>query len=102
MDCAFKITVNNKNRDMGQLRDYILLPYQYDAYDKFRKIYNDIIEEKIREGRQGTLQERYLTITVERKNFEEAKAQFATIEATVHKAFGELVLVLCIKAHLLF
>ncbi len=90
MDCAFKITVNNKNRDMGQLRDYILLPYQYDAYDKFRKIYNDIIEEKIREGRQGTLQERYLTITVERKNFEEAKAQFATIEATVHKAFGEL------------
>ena len=90
MDCAFKITVNNKNRDMEQLRDYILLPYQYDAYDKFRKIYNDIIEEKIREGRQGTLQERYLTITVERKNFEEAKAQFATIEATVHKAFGEL------------
>ena len=90
MDCAFKITVNNKNRDMGQLRADILIPYQRDDYDRFRKIYNDIIEEKIREGRQGTLQERYLTITVERKNFEEAKAQFATIEAAVHKAFGEL------------
>ena len=90
MDCAFKITVNNKNRDMQQLREYILLPYKVDAYDKYRKIYNDIIEEKIREGRQGIEQERYLTITIERKNFEEAKAQFATIEATVHKAFGEL------------
>ena len=42
------------------------------------------------EGRQGIEQERYLTITIERKNFEEAKAQFATIEASVHKAFGEL------------
>ena len=90
MDCAFKITVNNKNRDMNQLRDYILLGLTGDEYDKYRKIYNDIIEEKIREGRQGIEQERYLTITIERKNFEEAKAQFATIEATVHKAFGEL------------
>ena len=26
-----------------------------------------------------------LTITIERKNFEEAKAQFATLEATIHK-----------------
>ncbi len=90
LDCTFKITVNNKNKDMEKLRDYILLAYQGDGYDEFRRIYNDIIEEKIREGRQGIEQERYLTITIERKNFEEAKAQFATIEATVHKAFSEL------------
>ena len=54
------------------------------------EVYNDIIEEKIIEGRQGIEQERYLTITIERKNFEEAKAQFATLEATIHKAFIEL------------
>ena len=90
LDCAFKITVNNKNKDMDKLRDYILLTYQQDGYDEYRRIYNDIIEEKIRDGRQGIEQERYLTITIERKNFEEAKAQFATIEATVHKAFSEL------------
>ena len=90
LDCNFKITVNNKNKDMHNLREVILLQYQYDGYDKFRKIYNDIIEDKIREGRQGIEQERYLTLTIERKNFEEAKAQFATLEATIHKAFGEL------------
>lgn len=90
LDCNFKITVNNKNKDMQNLREVILLQYQYDGYDKFRKIYNDIIEDKIREGRQGIEQERYLTVTIERKNFEEAKAQFATLEATIHKAFGEL------------
>ncbi|MCI8484510.1 MAG: DUF87 domain-containing protein [Lachnospiraceae bacterium] len=90
LDVNFKITINNKNKDMEQFRDYVLLKKQDDAYNDFRKIYNDIMEQKIHEGRQGIEQERYLTITIERKNFEEAKAQFATIEAAVHKAFGEL------------
>ena len=90
LDCSFKITINNKNKDMEDLRRYILLPYLDDGFDRFRKIYNNIIEEKIKEGRQGIEQEKYLTITVERKNFEEAKAQFATIEVNVKKAFNEL------------
>ena len=64
---------------MANLREMVLLPYRQDGFDRFRKIYNDIIEDKIREGRQGIEQERYLTLTVERKNFEEAKAQFATL-----------------------
>lgn len=89
-DVSFKITINNKNKDMEQVRDYVFLQRQDDGYDGFRRIYNEIMEQKIHEGRQGIEQERYLTITIERKNFEEAKAQFATIEASVHKAFGEL------------
>ena len=90
LDVSFKITINNKNKDMEQVRDYVFLQKKNDGYNGFRKIYNDIMEQKIHEGRQGIEQERYLTITIERKNFEEAKAQFATIEASVHKAFGEL------------
>ncbi len=90
LDCNYKITINNKNKNMTQLREQVLLQMANDGFDHYRKIYNDIMEEKIVEGRQGIEQERYLTITIERKNFEEAKAQFATIEATVHKAFVEL------------
>lgn len=89
LDCNYKVTVNNRNKDMKELRSGILLPYLYDEFDRFRKIYNDIMEEKIREGRQGIEQERFLTLIVERKNFEEAKVQFATLEATIQKAFGE-------------
>jgi len=90
LDVNFKITINNRNKNMEDLRKLVLLQYKGDGFDNFRKIYNDIIEDKIREGRQGIEQERYLTITIERKNFEEAKAQFATLEATLHKAFNEL------------
>ncbi len=42
----------------------IFLPYKYDEFDRFRKIYNDVIEEKIREGGLGIKQERYLTLTM--------------------------------------
>ena len=90
LDCNFKLTINNKNKNMVDLRKLVLLQYKKDGFDHFRKTYNDIIEDKIKEGRQGIEQERYLTLTIERKNFEEAKAQFATVEATVHKAFNEL------------
>ena len=77
--------------DMSELADQMLLLGRTLAegcllytsgFNNYRRIYNDIIEEKIIEGRQGIEQERYLTITIERKNFEEAKAQFATLEAT--------------------
>ena len=90
LDVSFKITINNKNKDMEQVRDFVFLQDREDGFNDFRKAYNDIMEKKIHEGRQGIEQERYLTITIDRKNFEEAKAQFATIEASVHKAFNEL------------
>lgn len=89
-DVNFKITINNKNRNMETLRKHVFLQKKEDAFNPYRNLYNDIMEKKITEGRQGIEQERYLTITIERKNFEEAKAQFATIEASVQKAFQEL------------
>ena len=90
LDIPFKITINNKNKDMGKVREQAFLQKKGDGFDKFCEIYNDIMEKKIHEGRQGIEQERYLTITIERKNFEEAKAQFATLEASIQKAFHEL------------
>ncbi len=90
LDCNYKITINNKNRDMIAMREDVMIPYLEDGYDYLRKAYNDVMEEKILEGKQGIEQEMYLTVTIERKTFEEAKAQFATIEATIQKRFAEL------------
>lgn len=90
LDVTFKITINNKNKDMVHLKEQILFRERADNYDSYRKIYNDIIEEKIKEGRQGIEQERYLTVTIERKNFEEAKAYFSTLEANMKNGFQEL------------
>lgn len=90
MECCVKITKNNKNRDQEKLRETILMKERPDSFNEDRDTYNEVIEDKIRVGRQGTLQERYITVTIERKNIDEAIIQFATIENTIHKAFGEL------------
>ena len=90
LDVCFKITVNNKNKDMGKVRENVFLKEKGDGFDGCRKAYNEIMEQKVLEGRQGIEQERYLTVTVMRNNFEEARAQFATLEATLQKSFGEL------------
>ena len=90
LDCSYKITVNNKNQNMEEVRRHILLKHKEDGFRRYRDLYNHIIEEKLREGRQGIVQEHYLTLTIERKTFEEAKAHFATLEAALYKAFLEL------------
>lgn len=76
LDYNYKITINNKNKNMEELRDKVLIEERNDDFNNYRRIYNEIIEGEIIEGRQGIEQERYRTITIERKNFEEAKAQF--------------------------
>ena len=90
MDCCFKITINNKNRDMQDLRETVLMHYKGDGFDEGRRAYNDIIEEKIMEGTQGIRQELYLTLIVTRKSFDEAKVQFATLESSVRKPYQQL------------
>lgn len=65
LDCNYKITINNKNKDMSELRTKVLLPLSDDGYNDYRQTYNEIIEEKIIEGRQGIEQERYLSLSLE-------------------------------------
>ena len=89
-DCRFKITIANENKDMEELEEMVLLPHANNEFQHLRDIYNGIIMEKISEGSQGIERERYLTITIERKTYEEAKARFATIEATIRRSFAEL------------
>ena len=69
-----------KNKDMSQFRRNVLIPDKNDGFDHLRDVYNDIVEERIVAGKQGIEQERYLTVTVERKDYEQAKAFFNTFE----------------------
>lgn len=57
LDCNYKITVNNKNKNMTELREKVMFPKKGDGFDEYRQAYNDIIEEKILDGRQGIEQE---------------------------------------------
>jgi len=55
-----------------------------------RGSYNQIIEKRIVDGRQGIEQEKLLTVSSNGNPNEQAKAFFATFEATLKQNFGEL------------
>lgn len=82
-----KITVFNKNRNMESLRKEILYRRRGDAFDGARSAYNDIIENKIINGKQGIHQVKYLTVTVNRSDYEDAKSFLASVENNLKKEF---------------
>ena len=52
IDVEFKITINNRNKNMKNFREEVLYPYHSgeDAFDWIRENYNEMIEEKIVQG----------------------------------------------------
>ena len=89
MDCEFKITANNKKKNWSELEKRLFASLDTTENLKYRISYNEIITDKVRLGTHGIEQELYLTVTVRRKSYEEAKAHFATIEANLNKRFTE-------------
>lgn len=89
-DVSLKITIFNENRNMKEIQEKILYQYKEDEYDWLRQAYNDIIANKIVEGRQGIRQEKFLTVTVIRKDYEAARAYLSSLEGSFINNFAAL------------
>ncbi|MBE5898261.1 MAG: hypothetical protein E7279_01510 [Lachnospiraceae bacterium] len=89
-DVHIKITVFNRNRNMELIENEILYQHHNDDFDWLRDSYNDIIENKIFEGKNGVEQVKILTICVEKENYEEAKASISTLESNFISNFVSL------------
>lgn len=87
---GYKITVFNKNKNVVEIRDSIFYQHQGDRYDDVRDCYNNIIENKIMDGRKGISQVKFLTLTVKRVTYEDAKMNFRSIESNLIKEFAAL------------
>lgn len=90
---SLKITIFNKNRDMEEFRDKILYQHKGDGMDFQRDCYNDIMETKIVDGKNGIKQVKFITFTVKRTNYEDARLGINSIEANLikeFKAFGSI------------
>ena len=67
----------------------ILLPLKGDALDEYREEYNRMLLEKAT-GANAIIQEKYITISVCKKNVEEARNYFARVGADLIAHFGRL------------
>lgn len=84
-----KITINNRRLNKANFEQSILMPMRGDFRDEYRGEYNQMLLDKAT-GANGIMQEKYLTITVNKKDVEEARTYFARVGADLISHFAAL------------
>lgn len=84
-----KISVNNRKIDLKQFKEDILIPMRNDEIDIYRKEYNEMLLEKLSESDE-IVQEKYITITIFRKNIIEARSFFSRVSTELSAHFSKL------------
>ena len=84
-----KITINNHRVNQRDFEEAILMPMRNDGLDMYRKEYNQMLLDKATGG-NGIMQEKYLTISVQKKDIEEARTYFARSGADLIAHFAAL------------
>ena len=84
-----KITINNRRLNRANFEQSILMPMRGDACDVYRREYNQMLLDKAT-GANGIIQEKYITVSVCKKDIEEARTYFARIGADLIDHFAAL------------
>ncbi len=84
-----KITIANRRLNKIDFEKTIMLSMENDNLDKYRKEYNKMLLDKV-SGSKGIVQEKYITISVEKKSIEDARSYFARVGTDLISHFKEL------------
>lgn len=84
-----KITIHNRRMNRADFESSILIPLRQDPLDVYRQEYNEMLLAKAI-GANGTIQEKYVTISVVKKNVEEARQYFARVGTELMTHFSRL------------
>ena len=79
-----KITVNNRRLNKTDFEQTILIPMAEDGLDNYRKEYNKMLLDKVT-GANSIVQDKYVTVSVCKKNIEEARNYFARPRLLPHR-----------------
>ncbi len=88
-DATTKITINNRKINIKDFEGSILLEQQGDSLDVYRTEINDILLDKMADSNNIT-QEKYITISVNKKNIDEARVFFNRVGNDLLGGFGKL------------
>ena len=84
-----KITVLNRKLNKIDYENNIMIPMNDDELDEYRKEYNKMLNDKAL-GSNSVIQEKFLTISINKKNVEEARNYFNRITADLNNHFNSL------------
>lgn len=85
-----QVTVHNNRVNKEKFNEMVLLKHKGDDFDKYVDSYNDMLVEKMEQGQNGIIRNKYLTVTVQAAYLEAAKSKFATIDLELTNAFKKI------------
>ena len=85
-----KITINNRRINKAEFESSLLLPMKEDGLDHFRKEYNEMLLSKVSGTNNSVVQDRYITVTVAKRNIDEARTYFSRGHRPHHASFPAL------------
>lgn len=74
-----KITIHNRRLDKAEFEHALLLPMKEDGLDGYRREYNEMLLSKVTGTNNSVVQERYFTVSVVKKNVDEARTWFSRV-----------------------
>ena len=84
-----KLTINNRRLNRLDFEKTILIPEAGDKLDMYREEYNKMLLDKAT-GANATVQDKYVTISINKKSFEDARTYFARVGADLIAHFARL------------
>ena len=85
----YKITIQVKKLDKDAFKQEILIPLKGDDKDIYRIEYNKILLDEAT-GANGFVQQKYITVTVQKKSIEEARNYFTRVGTDLMAHFSRL------------
>ena len=84
-----KITINNRRLNRDDFENNILIPLKGNKLDVYRNEYNSMLLGKAT-GSNSMVQDKYITVSVYKKNIEEARSAFKRIGTELQGHFNQL------------
>ena len=89
VSAAAKITLFNRRLNQRAFSSALMLEFEGDGQDQYRAEYNDLLTDKAADS-NNLIQEKYITISVEKKNIEEARTFFNRVHTDLTNGLARL------------
>lgn len=83
---TFQISVNNRNIDIEQFKENTLIELQDDELNPYRHEYNDMLVDKMAEGKNNMVRDKYLTVSTPAESYKAACNIFSRLDTEITSA----------------
>lgn len=89
-DVHLQLVIYNRAVNNENIEEHVLLPYAKDSLNAYREEYNEILKDKMKEGRNNMQKEIYESVTVKANSIDDATQKFAKIDSEVSAAIKKI------------